>query len=116
MTVKIILTADDNARIVETSSQSVTVIERVQEAPNLIITAEDGARVIETSSQPLAVIERVSEPPSIIITAGQQGPAGRDAMKVSSKPLNRINIEPDGLYVKDDLTPDPLAYYILARS
>lgn len=35
---------------------------------------------------------------------------------VSNEPNNRIKLLDDGLHVIDDLTPDPLAYYILSRS
>ena len=35
---------------------------------------------------------------------------------VSAKPLNRLELEPDGLYVSNDLVSDPLAYYILAKN
>jgi hypothetical protein len=36
---------------------------------------------------------------------------------VSTDPDNRLTRgADDGLYVKDDLTPDPLAYYILAKA
>lgn len=35
---------------------------------------------------------------------------------VSQVANNRLQLLPDGLHVLDDLTPDPLAYYILARS
>jgi len=34
---------------------------------------------------------------------------------VSPAANNRLESRPDGLYVRDDLTPDPLAYYILAK-
>ena len=35
---------------------------------------------------------------------------------VSLQPNNRLQLNDDGLYVLDDFAPDPLAYYILARS
>jgi hypothetical protein len=39
------------------------------------------------------------------------------APKVSADPNNRAVLGSDnGVYVSDDLNPDPLAYYILARS
>lgn len=53
---------------------------------------------------------------------GLTGPAGRDGKdgiggsSVSNKPKNRLTLEADGLYVSDDLSLDPLAYYILAKN
>lgn len=35
---------------------------------------------------------------------------------VSTDPDNRLVKRPNGLYVRDDLVPDPLAYYILAKN
>lgn len=55
----------------------------------------------------------------IIVEACQQGLPGKDGgeAKISTDPLNRlIKGSDDGLYVFDDLAPDPLAYYILAKS
>lgn len=37
-------------------------------------------------------------------------------VKVSEEPLNRMERKADGLYVSDTLRPDPLSYYLLARS
>lgn len=61
-----------------------------------------------------------------VIAAGLRGaigPPGLDAPGadgspiISADPDNRIKRGADGgLHVLDDLTPDPLAYYILARS
>ena len=55
----------------------------------------------------------------VIVTAAAQGPPGKDGVdgaSVSNKPNNRLTKEADGLYVSDDLSPDPLAYYILAKN
>lgn len=38
-----------------------------------------------------------------------------EAVLVSQAENNRIELKPDGLYVKDDLDPDPLPFYILAK-
>ena len=37
-------------------------------------------------------------------------------VEVSKEPLNRMEKKVDGLYVSDTLKPDPLSYYLLARS
>lgn len=37
-------------------------------------------------------------------------------VEVSKEPLNRMEKKADGLYVSDTLKPDPLSYYLLARS
>lgn len=50
---------------------------------------------------------------------GVQGLPGKDGSeaKISTDPLNRLTKGSDeGLYVSNDLTPDPLAYYILAKA
>jgi hypothetical protein len=53
---------------------------------------------------------------SVIVTLGEQGPPGIGAAEISSDPNNRITFGSDlKLYVADNLTPDPLAYYILAK-
>lgn len=46
---------------------------------------------------------------------GAPGKPGVGAAEVSSDPNNRLEQRNDGLYVSNDLTPDPLAYYILAK-
>lgn len=34
---------------------------------------------------------------------------------ISEEPDNRLEMNPDGLYVRDRLEPDPVAYYLLSR-
>lgn len=63
----------------------------------------------------VAVNERGS---GAVVAAGLRGAPGKpgvDAAEVSSDPNNRLEQRNDGLYVSNDLTPDPLAYYILAK-
>lgn len=40
---------------------------------------------------------------------------GAVAVAISAEPDNRLEMKADGLYVKDRLDPDPVAYYLLAR-
>lgn len=40
---------------------------------------------------------------------------GSAAVAISDGPDNRLEMKPDGLYVKDRLDPDPVAYYLLAK-
>ena len=49
---------------------------------------------------------------------GVPGPQGKDGQThISADTPNRLRWGSDGgLYVPDDLTPDPLAYYILAKA
>jgi hypothetical protein len=55
-------------------------------------------------------------PDGVAVTAGEQGPPGVGAAEISADPSNRITFGSDlKLYVSDDLIPDPLAYYILAK-
>lgn len=78
--------------------------------------------IVVTTEADVTVIETPAVEPQVIVTAGAQGPAGRDGKdgidgsSVSNKPKNRLTKEADGLYVNDDLSPDPLAYYILAKN
>lgn len=51
-----------------------------------------------------------------IIESAPQGPPGPSAF-VSADPSNRLTHGTDaGLFVQDDLIPDPLAYYILSKA
>lgn len=52
-----------------------------------------------------------------LIATGMRGPKGDVALaSISTDPGNRLTEGSDGkLYVSDDLNPDPLAYYILAK-
>lgn len=40
---------------------------------------------------------------------------GAATVDISAEPDNRLEMKADGLYVKDRLDPDPVAYYLLAR-
>lgn len=37
------------------------------------------------------------------------------SLDISKKPDNRLKMNPDGLYVRDSLDPDPVSYYLLSR-
>lgn len=41
---------------------------------------------------------------------------GGGDVSISKEKDNRLEQKPDGFYVRDDLVPDPLAYYILAKN
>lgn len=79
--------------------------------------------VIEAGAEYAVGLEPDSE--TVVVMAGEQGPPGPpgkdapgagDAPLISEDPDNRLTQGSDnGLYVRDDLTPDPLAYYILAK-
>lgn len=85
--------------------------------------------LIETVDE--SVILETIEVTDLIETPAEQGPRGRDgedgkdgkdgkdgvdASSISKKTNNRLTKEPDGLYVFDDLAPDPLAYYIISKN
>ncbi len=58
-------------------------------------------------------------PAQIVFKVGQgpSGPAGNFESQLSTDPGNRAVAGTDGgVYVRDDLVPDPLAYYILAKA
>ena len=57
-------------------------------------------------------------PPGPQGVQGVPGPQGKDGQThISADTPNRLRLGSDGgLYVPDDLVPDPLAYYILAKS
>lgn len=89
----------------------------------VVVTTEADTKVVTTTEQlPVTVVESPAVETQVIETDCAQGPAGRDGKdgvdgsSVSNKPKNRLTKEADGLYVSNDLSPDPLAYYILART
>lgn len=74
--------------------------------------------VVVAVAEAVALVVEPTRVAGVAIAAGGQGPAGRngvDGAQISQAPDNRLELKPDGLYVSDDLTPDPLAYYILAK-
>lgn len=87
----------------------------MSDCPRVLVTAEAFALVVEPEHAP-----------AVLVAAGEQGPAGPpgpaapgsgDIPIISADTDNRIKLGGDGgLFVLDNLTPDPLAYYILSRS
>jgi len=79
--------------------------------------------VIETGVEYAIALEPDAE--TVVVTTGEQGPPGppgKDAPGsggspvISADPNNRLTQGSDnGLFVSDNLNPDPLAYYILAK-
>lgn len=103
-----------------------TLIEKDREVES--IESQEESTLIETDSDQVLIdgeghteiIE--AEMPALIETAatqglrGARGPMGpMGEVKVSDEDKNRLTRKQDGLYVSDDLKPDPLAYYILAK-
>jgi hypothetical protein len=90
---------------------------------SIAICGDPEALVIEAGSEYAVALEPDAE--TVVVTAGEQGPPGPpgknapgagDAPLISEDPDNRLTQgSDDGLYVRDDLIPDPLAYYILAK-
>lgn len=93
------------------------------------ITTVDGALTAHLSTTPEVILAQISEAGTqgysayeIAVINGFVGTEAewlyslRGGVEISAKDLNRITRENDGLYVSDDLTPDPLAYYILAKN
>ncbi len=73
------------------------------ESPTVVEIAETVYELSDESSAPV-----VNETPVA------QGPPGPGAA-ISPDPDNRLTQRPNGLHVSNDLIPDPLAYYILAK-
>lgn len=90
---------------------------------SLAICGDPEVLIIESGVEYAISLEPDSE--TLIVTAGEQGPPGppgksapgSDGAPIISEDLNnRITQGTDGgLHVLDDLIPDPLAYYILAK-
>lgn len=77
-----------------------------------------GSSVVVTAARPAPQVLALDAGRRFLVLAGLQGPKGSDGLdgvQISQAPDNRLELKPDGLYVRDDLTPDPLAYYILAK-
>lgn len=76
--------------------------------------------VVSTTDESVIVIEQYGEieviEPFSVVEVVEVGQVVQQA-KISTDPLNRLTKGTDeGLYVSNDLTPDPLAYYILAKA
>lgn len=90
---------------------------------SLAICGDPEIIVIESGVEYAISLEPDAE--TLVVTVGEQGPPGPPGANapgsdgspiISADPDNRITQGTDnGLYVRDDLTPDPLAYYILAK-
>ncbi len=77
-----------------------------------------GATVLVSQSSNRQLV-RASQPQRQVVLAGVRGRPGvdgQDGWAVSPDPDNRLEGRGNGLFVSDTLTPDPLAYYILAKS
>lgn len=64
----------------------------------------------ETLYNPDIVIEDTTETTTIVIDE-----AGVVVVPISEDVDNRLERKPDGLYVRDRLDPNPVAYYLLSR-
>lgn len=92
------------------------------------MSASPYSSVLEFASLQSGEVEReylisLQEPELQFTSLGEQGPPGPPGVGAEGVPVisadqdNRLTRGADaGLYVRDDLIPDPLAYYILARS
>lgn len=67
---------------------------------------------------PDVLLLRVVEPPAELpADIAMAIPSMSGASAISADPGNRATLGTDsGVYVRDDLVPDPLAYYILAKA
>lgn len=82
---------------------------------NVTLTISDERHVAQLSVTDRSdeVMLSVTDEP-VFVTLSVSAVGGSSA--ISSDPKNRLERGNDsGLYVRDDLVPDPLAYYILAK-
>ena len=61
---------------------------------------------------------RLLKPPAVLPADMAEAIVGKSGVAaISTDPGNRATLGADsGVYVRDDLVPDPLAYYILAKA
>ena len=81
--------------------------------PDTLLQVVETTTTIETTEVAFELADEASAP-VVIETPVAQGPPGPGAT-ISPDPDNRLKQRPNGLHVSDDLIPDPLAYYILAK-
>ena len=112
---ELIETVDE--RVVLSEERRVDLLE-VDSDSSLLVTEDKEPEVIEAGPDK-TLLDHDAEP-EVIETPVAQGPPGPRgptgyAAEVSKADKNRLTRKEDGLYVSDDLKPDPLAYYILAK-
>ena len=72
---------------------------------------------LEFDAPPSLELRMRREPEELPADMGVLIPSAPGGAAVSADPGNRAQTGTDGgLYVRDDLVPDPLAYYILAKA
>jgi hypothetical protein len=70
--------------------------------------------VISEAVRPVIVVQDCDY--IIVVAPAAQGPAGTSGADISSDSDNRLTTGTDGgLFVSDDLSPDPLNHYLLAK-
>lgn len=81
---------------------------------NVTLTISDERHVAQlsvTDRSDEVMLSVIDEPTLVTLSVSAGG-----SVAISSDPNNRLEHGNDsGLYVRDDLVPDPLAYYILAK-
>lgn len=111
------LVVQDGGTLLETVTRAES-IESVEEgalietpSDQVVIDSEGHTEIFEVDTPTLIETPISSGPRGGIGPEGPPGPEGR----VSKAANNRLTRKEDGLYVLDDLMPDPLAHYTLAR-
>ena len=89
-------------------------------APAESAVARNETSVVVTRQGGETAVVRQAASTSAFVVRGVPGPAGPSGVGeagISADPGNRATSGTDGgVYVRDDLVPDPLAYYILAKA
>lgn len=80
------------------------------DSDQVLIDGEGHSEIVETDMP--ALIETAATQ-GLRGARGPMGPIGE--VKISEAVNNRITRKPDGLHVLNDLIPDPVAYYTLAK-
>lgn len=104
---RVVLSEERRVDLLEVDSDSSLLV--TEDSPPQVIEADPGDTLLAQECEPELIETPVGQGPQ-----GPRGPVGH-AAKVSQAENNRLTRKDDGLYVSDDLKPDPLAYYILAK-
>lgn len=91
----------------------------VRTSPEAAVARNDTSTVVTRQGGETVVVRQPASTSVFVVRGvpGPAGPSGGGEAGISADPGNRATSGTDGgVYVRDDLIPDPLAYYILAKA